>query len=413
MSRTKALFRIASMFVNMTETMAEYGFMGLAVTVVTFAFLYTRRYFGVNAVSAYRSALIKLNMSPAVLEVMGAPLAGSSLRAYVVTGGGLYLSKALRPKVRPRRIQMIFPLTGRERTGMVSMEAKKKQGRYVWKLLAVDIRPAGATLHTSGASGAHTASGGNPDGERIYVEGDLATYKRGGAQRIAGPLPTEPTCRLLTPTLMSSRHAPAPTHKPQALSLEETYELEEEVEEELALLESSKSAAETAQQQAEASAALAAAANAEAAAAAAAAAATQHATTSTTTTSTTTTQEAADPHSRPQFDHMPPSTQARPGSAPISQQQDQTPTPRETEVVGPCLTRSSSGSSSGGSGSSGSSSVSSGSGVSSTVGEEGMEISGSDKTSAGSDLGAGGGGGGAVPGRTLWQRWFGPPAGEP
>lgn len=54
------------------------------------------------------------------------------------------------------------------------------QGRYVWKLLAVDIRPAGATLHTSGASGAHTASGGNPDGERIYVEGDLATYKRGG-----------------------------------------------------------------------------------------------------------------------------------------------------------------------------------------------------------------------------------------
>lgn len=33
-------------------------------------------------------------------QVMGAPLSGSSLRAYVVTGGGLYLSKALRPKVR-------------------------------------------------------------------------------------------------------------------------------------------------------------------------------------------------------------------------------------------------------------------------------------------------------------------------
>lgn len=55
------------------------------------------------------------------------------------------------------------------------------QGRYVWKLLAVDIRPAGAALHSSGSSSsAHTVSSGNPDGERIYVEGDLAMYKRGG-----------------------------------------------------------------------------------------------------------------------------------------------------------------------------------------------------------------------------------------
>lgn len=55
---------------------------------------------------------------------MGAPVAGSDLRAYVLTGGGLRL-KHLKPKLRSRRLQMIFPLTGTERRGLVSLEAKK------------------------------------------------------------------------------------------------------------------------------------------------------------------------------------------------------------------------------------------------------------------------------------------------
>jgi len=63
------------------------------------------------------------------MQVMGAPLTGSDMRAYVLTGGGAYLSKKafLRPKVRSQRIQMIFPLQGSERSGMVSVEVKKKQ----------------------------------------------------------------------------------------------------------------------------------------------------------------------------------------------------------------------------------------------------------------------------------------------
>eukprot|EP00983_Pelagomonas_calceolata_P000061 1656-Pelagomonas_calceolata.AAC.3 len=66
---------------------------------------------------------------PQTSQVMGAPLAGSDMRAYVMTGGGAYLSKKafLRPKVRSRRIQMIFPLHGSERSGMVSVEAKKRK----------------------------------------------------------------------------------------------------------------------------------------------------------------------------------------------------------------------------------------------------------------------------------------------
>lgn len=63
-----------------------------------------------------------------VLEVMGAPLAGSNLRASVLTGGGLYF-KGWRPKLRSRRLQMMFPLTGSARKGLVSLECKKKQVR--------------------------------------------------------------------------------------------------------------------------------------------------------------------------------------------------------------------------------------------------------------------------------------------
>ena len=51
-------------------------------------------------------------------------MAGSNVRASVVTGGGLRM-KGLHPKLRSRRVQMIFPLTGAERRGLVSLEAKK------------------------------------------------------------------------------------------------------------------------------------------------------------------------------------------------------------------------------------------------------------------------------------------------
>jgi hypothetical protein len=59
---------------------------------------------------------------------MGAPLAGSEVRAAVLTGGRLKL-KSLRPKFQSRRIQMMFPLKGTERRGLVSLEAKKRRVR--------------------------------------------------------------------------------------------------------------------------------------------------------------------------------------------------------------------------------------------------------------------------------------------
>ena len=63
---------------------------------------------------------------PACTQVMGAPIAGSDLRAQILTGGGLRL-KNLRPRIRSRRLQMLFWATGTERRGLVSLEAKKQK----------------------------------------------------------------------------------------------------------------------------------------------------------------------------------------------------------------------------------------------------------------------------------------------
>lgn len=57
---------------------------------------------------------------------MGAPIAGSEVRAYVMTGGGIRF-KGWWPRYRARRLQMIFPLKGTDKRGLVSLEAKKRQ----------------------------------------------------------------------------------------------------------------------------------------------------------------------------------------------------------------------------------------------------------------------------------------------
>lgn len=70
----------------------------------------------------------KLNTSASILEVMGAPLSGSEIRAYVMSGGGPTL-KNFKPAIRSKRCFLIFPIRGAERKGLVSVEAKKKKGQ--------------------------------------------------------------------------------------------------------------------------------------------------------------------------------------------------------------------------------------------------------------------------------------------
>ncbi|XP_010517519.1 PREDICTED: uncharacterized protein LOC104792944 [Camelina sativa] len=157
----RIMFGIASTFVGLSEGMAKYGFLALSSAIVAFSGLYLRARFTINPDKVYRMTMRKINTAAEILEVMGAPLSGSDLRAYVMSGGGLTFKK-FKPTIRSKRCFLLFPVQGSERKGLVSVEVKKKKGQYDMKLLAVDIP---------------MASG--PD-QRLFLIGDEEEYRVGG-----------------------------------------------------------------------------------------------------------------------------------------------------------------------------------------------------------------------------------------
>lgn len=157
----RIMFGIANTFIGFSEGMAKYGFLALSSAIVAFAGLYLRSRFTINPDKVYRMAMRKLNTSADILEIMGAPLTGTDLRAYVMSGGGLTL-KNFKAGLRSKRCFLIFPIRGAEMKGLVSVEVKNKKGQYDMKLLSVDIP---------------MASG--PD-QRLYLIGDEEEYRVGG-----------------------------------------------------------------------------------------------------------------------------------------------------------------------------------------------------------------------------------------
>lgn len=157
----RIMFGIANTFVVLSEGMAKYGFLSLSAAIVAFTGLYIRSRHTINPDKVYRMAMTRLNTSAQILEVMGAPLTGTDLRAYVMSGGGITLKK-IKPSLRSKRCFLIFPIKGSERKGLVNVEVKKKQGKYDMKLLAVDVP---------------MASG--PD-QRLYLIGNEKEYTVGG-----------------------------------------------------------------------------------------------------------------------------------------------------------------------------------------------------------------------------------------
>ncbi|XXG40073.1 hypothetical protein AAC387_Pa01g0875 [Persea americana] len=131
----RIMFGIAD-FIGISQGTAKYGSLAMAAATVAFAGLYIRSRFTINPDRIYRMALRKLNMSAGVLEVMGTPLKGTELRAYVMSGGVRLKNFKLRVG---KRCFLIFPIRGSQRNGLVSVEVKKKKGQYDVKLLAVDI----------------------------------------------------------------------------------------------------------------------------------------------------------------------------------------------------------------------------------------------------------------------------------
>lgn len=160
----RIMFNAAGFFINIENSIIEWQFILLSMAVVALSGVYLRARLNINPDAVYRKAMLRLNTNPAVLQRMGAPLVGSEVRATVTTGGNFKFGKRLLPKWQAKRTQMIFPLTGADRRGLVSVEAKKWKGTIVFKLLTVDVRD-------------------GRDESRVYLEGDSSVYNRGGVMR--------------------------------------------------------------------------------------------------------------------------------------------------------------------------------------------------------------------------------------
>ncbi len=85
----RTTYGVVSMFLDLSETFAELGVLALTVAAAGAMGLYVRERARINPSKLYRMAMTKLNTSPAVLDVMGAPLEGSHLQASVLSGGGV------------------------------------------------------------------------------------------------------------------------------------------------------------------------------------------------------------------------------------------------------------------------------------------------------------------------------------
>jgi len=158
----RTTYGVVSLFLDLSETFAELGVLAVTVAAALGLGLYVRdERARINPSKLYRMAMTKMNTSPTVLDVMGAPLTGSHLQASVLSGGGVRV-KGYGLKVRSKRLHMIFPVSGPEARGVVSIEAKKKRGRHKFKLLAVDV------VRNDGHE------------ERIFLEGSDSLYNRGG-----------------------------------------------------------------------------------------------------------------------------------------------------------------------------------------------------------------------------------------
>lgn len=69
-----------------------------------------------------------LQVDSRALEALGAPLGGSQVRAYVLSGGTPRF-KNWKIKLSSQRCFLIFPVKGSERKGLVSVAVKKKNGK--------------------------------------------------------------------------------------------------------------------------------------------------------------------------------------------------------------------------------------------------------------------------------------------
>eukprot|EP00955_Chlamydomonas_euryale_P067981 359985-Chlamydomonas_euryale.AAC.9 len=148
--------------------------LGASAALVAAVAIYSRSHFVLSTSVVYNAAVQQLSASAAVREVLGTPVVARTVRVASLSGGGLRL-KDLRVKTCKPRLTMAFEVAGPQQSGMVAVEARKKRGRHVLTMLAVDVVPHGSLAAPPHAKQKRQQLAG---AARLFLEGNEKLYSR-------------------------------------------------------------------------------------------------------------------------------------------------------------------------------------------------------------------------------------------
>ena len=135
----------------------------LATLAIAGTGVYANRYLSVSTSQVYRAALARLRTHGAVNDKLGEFWRSSGFRGYKVESladafqGSERRARSSYLEAPSRRVQMIFMVKGIERSGMVSCQAHKRGGDYIFDMLALDLLP---------------TSDGKKPAEHVFLEGN-------------------------------------------------------------------------------------------------------------------------------------------------------------------------------------------------------------------------------------------------
>ncbi|CAI5469961.1 unnamed protein product [Closterium sp. Yama58-4] len=149
-------FRLASLFLTMPPNSLGLPYLLASCTAVAALGGAVRAHTSISPAAAYRMAMCALNTHAGVLEVLGAPLVGAPVRAYVQGGGGIVLS-GMAVRAAPRDCWLVFPVRGAEGRGVVQVHVHRHNGQYDLQLVAVDVAAGSAGSECVMVVGDHAA----------------------------------------------------------------------------------------------------------------------------------------------------------------------------------------------------------------------------------------------------------------
>lgn len=108
----RGMLTAASLVTEATDIVTELTMLGLSVSLVVIGGWHLRRRSVVNPEHVYAATMRRLEQHHGLLEVLGAPIVGSELRAVVTTGGGWRVS-GMAPRWRAAKLHLVFPIAAR------------------------------------------------------------------------------------------------------------------------------------------------------------------------------------------------------------------------------------------------------------------------------------------------------------